>query len=136
MSTDLIKVGEVVQINPRDLWVVNPRVSGYRGRDAEILAPRDDGSSVEASNEIAAVYGDLRALKAQASNLNEQIAEREDKLKAFMCEAAYLRLGDRVCATWKASSRTSFDQAALKDADPELYKKFTKQTDVRRFVLK
>lgn len=106
------------------------------GRDAEILAPRDDGSSIEASNEIAAVYGDLRALKAQAADLKTAIAEKEDKLKAFMCDAAYLRLGDRVCATWKTSSRTAFDQAAFKDADPDLFKKFTRQQDVRRFVLK
>ena len=106
------------------------------GRDTEILHPVDDGSSKEATNEIAAVWSDLKRLKSQASAIKKEMEEKEDEIKVYLSESSQLTLAGSILATWKTGVRKTLDQAALKDAQPEIYKEFQKEAEVRRFVLK
>lgn len=59
----------------------------------------------------------------------------EQKLKLYMGDAEIAE-NDRYRVTWKNSQTERLDTKALKQEQPEIYKKYTKTTESRRFLVK
>ena len=87
-------------------------------------------------NELEAKVNDLRELRRMAEELAAEITAAEDDLKAFMTASGSNELnGPSFRITWKEVTSSRLDGKALKEAAPELWKRFAKQTTPRRFVL-
>ena len=97
--------------------------------------PQDNGESIEADNSTAAVFGDLVSLKAQAKELAEQIAGKEEQIKLAIGEHAMLTLGGQKIATWKSGSRNTIDTKALRADHPEIAQQYTKTSTTRTLRL-
>lgn len=93
--------------------------------------PQDNGESIEADNDTAAAFGELITMKAQAKELAEQIAEKEDRIKMVIGENTMLTLGGQKIATWKAGSRNTIDSKALRAEMPDIAEKYTKTSTTR-----
>ena len=87
-------------------------------------------------NELEAKVNDLRELRRMAEELAAEITAAEDDLKAFMTASGANELNNpSFRITWKEVTSSRLDGKALKEAAPELWKRFAKQTTPRRFVL-
>ena len=87
-------------------------------------------------NELEAKVNDLRELRRMAEELATEITAAEDDLKAYMTASGANELnGPNFRITWKEVTSSRLDGKALKEAAPELWKRFAKQTTTRRFVL-
>ena len=87
-------------------------------------------------NELEAKVNDLRELRRMAEALAAEITAAEDDLKAFMTASGSHELnGPSFRITWKEVTSSRLDGKALKEAAPELWKRFAKQTTTRRFIL-
>ena len=87
-------------------------------------------------NELEAKVNDLRELRRMAEELATEITAAEDDLKACMTASGANELnGPSFRITWKEVTSSRLDGKALKEAAPELWQRFSKQTTTRRFVL-
>ena len=87
-------------------------------------------------NELESKVAQLRELRRMAEELAGEIAATEDALKAYMTANSTDELyGPSFKITWKEVTSSRLDGKALKEAAPELWKRFAKQTTTRRFVL-
>ena len=87
-------------------------------------------------NELESKVNDLRELRRMAEELATEITAAEDDLKAYMTASGANELnGPSFRITWKEVTSSRLDGKALKEADPELWKRFAKQTTTRRLVL-
>lgn len=99
----------------------------HSAREAAARWPVDDGSSIEADNELAARLGDLPRLEAEAAEIKEQIDDIKDSVRLYMQDHASLTLGGNSVATFKASKpKQSFDGKALQAEQPEIYAQYLK----------
>lgn len=110
--------------------------------DVKWLYPKDSGATLEADIELLEACGDLKALKANAKELDAQIELLATKVKARMGEAAAL-LGPngKPIATWKTNksgSKTDWQAVATEaGADADLIAHHTKTTQgARPFLIK
>ena len=110
--------------------------------DVKLLYPRDAGSSIEATPEIADAVAELAAIKAQAKELEAKEGLSGMKIKTFMGEnATLIGLDGKPLATWKTakgSQKTDY-KAAYLDLQPtaEHIAKFTTTSaGSRRFLIK
>jgi len=79
---------------------------------------------------------ELKELKLLREELNNEIAAIEDKIKAQMLEAntdSIVTTQFRI--TWKEVKTSRVDVTALKQALPDIYSMFTKETVARRFIV-
>ena len=84
-------------------------------------------------NELEAKVAELRELRRMADELAAEITATEDDLKAYMTASGVNGPSFRI--TWKEVTSSRLDGKALKEAAPELWKRFIKQTTTRRFIL-
>ena len=116
-------------------WVdyIEPRVPppATNAEDIARLFPRDLGTAIEANEAALIAYNAIRELTPQLTELEQQIDAHKDALRAAMGGAARLTLDGRDIATWKSQASKRFDQAAFKEAQPELFAQFTKTTESR-----
>lgn len=103
--------------------------------DVELRWPRDSGTAIEASDDVARAVAELHALKEEAKQIGQRIAETEAAVKTAMGDAAVLTYGDRKLATWKTQARTVFDQRAFAAAHGDLFQQFRRATESRKFQL-
>ena len=110
--------------------------------DVKWLYPKDSGATLEADIELLEACGDLKALKANAKELDAQIELLATKVKARMGEAAAL-LGPngKPIATWKTNKdgiKTDWQAVATEaGADADLIAQHTKTTQgARPFLVK
>lgn len=101
------------------------------GEDIARLYPHDAGTAVEADTAALIAYNELRALLAQAKDLDAQIELRKDALRTAMGPHARLLSSGTELATWKTQQANRFDQSAFKAAQPDLYAQFVKTTEMR-----
>lgn len=84
--------------------------------------------------ELTSKVKELKELKAMADELIAEIATIEDDIKAEMnAQGVEEMTVDVYKVRYKKVKGSRFDSAALKNAMPELYAQFTKQTETRRF---
>ena len=87
-------------------------------------------------NELDAKVAELRELRRMAEELAAEITAAEDDLKAYMTANGADELhGSGFRITWKTVTSSRLDGKALKEAAPELWQRFAKQSTTRRFIL-
>lgn len=79
---------------------------------------------------------ELRELRVQAKAIDEQIARRENTIKAAMgsAETAISPYDDEV-AHWRLTTTRRVDTTALRKARPDVAQEFTTETHTRRFTV-
>lgn len=88
------------------------------------------------TQELYAVARDLKELRLMAEQLDAEIAELEQTIKAHMEEQAVDAIVTTdVKITWKQVTTSRIDTAALKKALPDVAAQYTKQTTCRRFCV-
>ena len=88
------------------------------------------------TQELYAVARDLKELRLMAEQLDAEIAELEQTIKAHMEEQAVDTIVTTdVKITWKQVTTSRIDTAALKKALPDVAAQYTKQTTSRRFCV-
>lgn len=106
------------------------------GADAALLFPRDTGAVAIADDATAEALDELRAVRHQIKVAEEIRDTLEGRIKLAMADASVLTVNGDVAATWKVAVSNRFDSSALKLAQPELYKQFTRPQESRRFLIK
>lgn len=88
------------------------------------------------ANEMTAKVRELKELKAMADELAAEITTLEDEIKAEMTARNTDEMTvDVFKIRWTRVTSTRFDSTSFKRAMPELYGKFTKTTESRRFSI-
>lgn len=95
------------------------------GKPAAIDLPSDAGELIET----------LDFLNEELKALEERKAECENRLKAMLGENEAGRYGDRL-VTWKNVVTNRFDSKAFAKDYPDLYEKYLKTSQFRRFAVK
>jgi putative phage-type endonuclease len=104
--------------------------------DIKALFPNDDGTSIDATDEIADKVDDLRRVKQQIKLLEEREEALQFEIAEFISPHALLKHQGKEIASWKGQGRTALDQKALKEQMPEIAAKFTTTSTVRVLRLK
>jgi predicted phage-related endonuclease len=105
--------------------------------DVKWLYPKDSGASLEADIELLEACGDLKALKANAKDLDAQIELLTTRVKARMGEAAFL-LGPngKPVATWKTQVSNRLNVESFSKEQPDMKNKYSTKTEYRVFLIK
>ena len=94
------------------------------------------GKAVELDTSFSSEFQRLKQIKEETKAL----ADEEDSIKArimsAMADAETATLDGITVCTWKGSTTNRFDSKAFKEAQPDLYKQYTKATTGRRFLVK
>lgn len=86
------------------------------------------------ANEMTAKVRELKELKAMAEELAQEITAIEDAIKAELtARNAEEMTVDVYKIRWTKVTSSRFDTTSFKNAMPDLYSQFTKQTTTRRF---
>ena len=88
------------------------------------------------TTEIQAKVNELRELRRMADELNAEIESIQDSIKAEMsARSVDMLAGADYKITWKTAQSCRFNSKAFKAAMPDLYRRFTKTRESRRFVV-
>ena len=80
---------------------------------------------------------DLKLLMSQVESLNERIESIKDFLKKEMEEQGVSELkGDDWKVTWKSVQSNRFSQSEFKQENEELYQKYLRMSESKRFTVK
>lgn len=104
--------------------------------DVMRLFKRDNGDSVECSEDVFAQYQQLKQTKEQAKQIGGEIEMLETKIKLAIGEAATLNYQGKTLATWKTQATNRLDSKALEATHPSLYQQFRKVSESRVLRLK
>ena len=86
------------------------------------------------THELKCKVMELKELKMMAEELAQEITSIEDDIKALMAEQNIEEMRvDIFKIRWTKVISNRFDSTGFKKAMPELYGKFTKQVESRRF---
>lgn len=124
-------------------WVDN--ILGNREPDAVNVADvlikynrHTEGKIIEASLDTYLAYEDLRQVREQLAQLEDDKEELEEKIKLAFGDAEAISYQGQTLATWKAPKPSEkFDAKAFAKAYPDLAKQFTvPYQGSRRFLVK
>lgn len=88
------------------------------------------------TKELAKVVRRLRELEAEAAQLGGEIDALKEQIKAEMAARDVDEMQTGVFRVrWTAVQSTRFDSAAFRKAMPELYDRFTRKIETRRFTV-
>ncbi len=104
--------------------------------DALRLFRRDNGNSVEGSDDVLDTCQQLGLLKSEIKGLASRAELLETRIKIAMGEAATLTYHGQTLATWKSQSANRLDIKALEAAHPEIACQFRKVSESRVLRLK
>lgn len=104
--------------------------------DALLLWARDNGTSVEADDELAETVAKLKAVKAEIKVLEERAAFLDDRLRIAFAEHATLTHRGQVLATFKAQTARRLDVKSLESAHPGIASAFRRESTSRVLRLK
>lgn len=93
--------------------------------------PNDDGDLVEADTDALICYNELTHVSSEIKALEEKKKGLELTLKTKIGAKSGIQLEGKNLVTWKTQSATRLDQKAFKEAMPETYLQFAKQSQTR-----
>lgn len=86
--------------------------------------------------ELNSKVKDLRELRRMSEEIAAEIEAITDTIKREMtAQGVDMLTGDDWKATWKPVQSARFDSKAFKVAMPDLYERFTRSAETRRFIL-
>jgi putative phage-type endonuclease len=95
----------------------------------------EEGTETELPSEADELLEQLNTAKEEAKAADERVSEIENRLKAMLGNHE-IGLSRYYQVTWKNVSSQRIDSKALKAEYPDIYKKFAKQSNSRRFSVK
>ncbi|MFJ6210561.1 YqaJ viral recombinase family protein [Lysinibacillus sp. NPDC092081] len=104
----------------------------------ELLAkmyPQDDGSAIMLDEQSNTLIEAIESIKVEEKQLEKQRKEYENQLKMTLGEAAEGH-SNRFKVSYKTIFSNRFDSKRLKDENPDLYKKYCKESPSRRLTIK
>lgn len=104
-------------------------------QDLSILFPKDDGSSVEATENIQFAVNQLKEIKQTIKANETQAEELEFQIKDFMEPAATLVCNGKNLVTFKTQVTSRFNQKQFGEDHPDLFAKFKQPSESRVFRL-
>ena len=88
------------------------------------------------ANEMIAKIRELKELQMMADELKAEITAIEDTIKATMTEQGVNEMTvDIFKVRWTPVTSVRFDSTGFKKAMPELYERFARTTESRRFSI-
>ena len=99
--------------------------------DIKKLDSRDNGELKEASNDEAADIGELRTIKEQIKELQEQEKAVASRVILAIGEKTGLTIGGQKAVTYKAQNSSRFSSTAFKKEHPDLYADFVQTTSTQ-----
>ena len=115
---------------------IPPPADGSRSTQSALSAlyPQSDDQSI--MTDTTGLVEAYAQRKREAVQLNAEVTELENKIKASMGEAERI-VGGKYIALWKSATRSTLDEKALRAGHPEIvFRDYTKTTTYRRFTLK
>jgi len=104
--------------------------------DMLILYPDSkDAKTLEATPGSYGLYNELCKVRDRKSDLEKMEEYLQIQLKQKIGDHELLQCGGKKLIGWKSSTQNRLDTPAFKQAHPELYKQFLKQTSTRRFTV-
>ena len=114
-----------------------PATDGHKATTAALkLWEADDDLTVELDTPTVAALERLHNLKAQAKDLDADIAGCENTIKAALTTATHGVIAGRPAVTWKPQTSTRIDSKALRASHPEIADEFSTTTESRVLRLK
>lgn len=104
--------------------------------DALKLWARDNGTTIEADADLVAQIATLKALKAQAKEIDERIGVVDDAVRITFGEAAAITRAGQVLATYKTQTARRLDIKAIESAHPEIVAQFRREFVSRALRIK
>ena len=104
-------------------------------KEATMLYPVSDPNKIlNANSKLVELIQQAQLGEAIAARAKRSLELRKAEIQGLMGDAELVRNpeGKRLC-TWKSQTRNDLDKAALKEARPELWEEFPKQSTVRTF---
>lgn len=87
-------------------------------------------------NELVTTVSELKELKAMQEELNAEIVTLEDKIKAEMTARGVEELkAGTFKIRWTKVVSNRFDTAAFRQANADLYERFCRTTESKRFSI-
>lgn len=99
------------------------------------LYPETKENDIALPTDALALIEQYEQAKEQAAYFDEVKKEAENKLKALLGENEIGLLSDRT-VSWKPYSSTRIDSKRLKEEMPEIYERYAKTSNSRRFLIK
>jgi len=104
--------------------------------DMLILFPNsEEGKILVATPGSYGLYNELCKVRDRKSDLEKMEEYLQVQLKQKLGDHELLQCGSKKLISWKSSTQNRLDTPAFKQAHPELYKQFLKQTSTRRFTV-
>ena len=104
-------------------------------KEAAMLYPVSDPNKIiEADPKLLELIQQAQVDLLLVATAKRSLEQRKAEIQGLMEDAELVRNseGKRLC-TWKTQTRNDIDKAALKEARPELWEEFPKQSTVRTF---
>lgn len=115
---------------------VPPAIDGSSSA-SELLAkmyPKDDGSAIMLDEQSNTLIEAIESIKIEEKQLEKQRKEYENQLKMTLGEAAEGH-SNRFKVSYKTIFSNRFDSKRLKDENPDMYKKYCKESPSRRLLI-
>jgi putative phage-type endonuclease len=131
----------LIEAEKRFWWHVENRVPPEPdGSDiaTEFLArqyPSSNGQTIDLPSEAERWIQQYEEASADEADAKARKEEAANRLKALLGEYERGRIGGRV-VTWKSYTSTRLDTKALKAEMPDVYERYAKTTESRRFSIK
>lgn len=100
-----------------------------------LYASSKKGNSIILPDEAQAIIEEYNKNKEQESYYTEKKNECVNKLKSLIEENEVAKINNSTI-TWKSSTSERIDTKKLKEEQPEIYNKYLKKINMRRFVIK
>lgn len=116
---------------------VPPAIDGSSSA-SELLAkmyPQDDGSAIMLDDQSNTLIEAIESIKTEEKQLEMQRKEYENQLKMMLGESAEGH-SDRFKVTYKTIASSRLDSKRLKEEQPAIYEKYTKESLSRRLSIK
>lgn len=100
-----------------------------------LYASSKKGNSIILPDEAQTIIEEYNKNKEQESYYTEKKNECVNKLKSLIEENEVAKINNSTI-TWKSSTSERIDTKKLKEEQPEIYNKYLKKINMRRFVIK
>jgi putative phage-type endonuclease len=105
--------------------------------DCSTQWPRSiEGTTIEANGDILSRVEELRALKAEETQLKEKKEILEKHIKTYMRDNEKLMFNDKVLVSWSNVNRNDLDKKELKKDHPDLYQRYINPSTTRTFTVR
>lgn len=116
---------------------IPPEIDGSQGSKDLLnkLYPKSNSKEIVLGDDAIDMIKNREELKREVKTLDEKIAIYDNKLKELLKDNEVGIAGDKK-VIWKSYERTSIDSKSLKENEKDIYQKYLKVTNYKKFEIK